>query len=132
MGWEEFTRECHHLGDLIKGDFDITIAVARGGVIPATLLSKQLSIKDMLVFKVRREGDKRIIVGEIMTDLSGKKVLLVEDTLESGASLQAAKKYIEEGGAEVTTACLYTLPQTKFKPDFSLGNVETIPTFPWE
>jgi len=62
---------------------DIVVGIARGGVIPAALLSKALGVKDMFTLKLERENDRRISA-DALPDISGKKILLVEDMLETG------------------------------------------------
>lgn len=132
MSWEAFTSEIKGLGKRINYTPDCIVGIARGGVVPAVLLSKQLNIIDMYVLKVRVEGTKRTIIAEVFTDISKKNVLLVEDMLESGKSMIVVKDYLESKGAEVKTACLYIMPQTKIKPDFYLKVITKKVTFPWE
>ena len=132
MDWDTFTKETRKLGKKITYKSDCIIGIARGGVIPAVLLSKQLKVKDMYVLKVRVEGDERKIMAEIFTDVNGKKVLLVEDMLESGKTLKVVKDYLESKGAKVKTAALYSMPKTMFKPDFYLKEVSKVEHFPWE
>ena len=111
---------------------DIIIGIARGGVIPAVLLSKLLEVKDLYVLKVWREGEERRIIAEIFTNVSGKKVLVVEDMLETGKRLTVAREYLESKGASVQTACFYTMPMTKVQPNFFLREVQEVQRFPWE
>jgi hypoxanthine phosphoribosyltransferase len=132
MNWDEFELEIDRLAKKVTAAPDIIIGIARGGVVPAMLLSKRLRVKDMLVLKVRKEGNERKVVGDIVTDVSGKSVLLVEDMIESGKSLIVAKDYLEKSGATVRTACLYTMPLSEMQPDFFLGQVQEVQEFPWE
>lgn len=132
MTWEEFQNEIKNLAAKIDYVPDVIIGIARGGVIPSVLLSKLLKVKDMYVLKVRKEGEQRLVMAEIFTDVSNKKVLLIEDMLESGKSLVVAKAYLESKGASVKTACLYTMPITETKPDYSLKEVDEVAHFPWD
>ncbi len=132
MNWDEFDKEVRELGRRIDYTPDAVIGIARGGVVPAVLLSKFLKVKDMYVLKVRREGTERRIMAEIVPDVGGMRVLLVEDMLETGKSLVVAKEYLEKKGAEVKTACLYTMPISEIRPDFSLREVAEVVPFPWE
>jgi hypoxanthine phosphoribosyltransferase len=81
---------------------------------------------------VKKVGDKRKVTNDIIIDINGKYVLLVEDMLETGKSLIIAKQYLEQKGAIVRTVCLYTMPISEVTPDFSLKKVESIEKFPWE
>jgi hypoxanthine phosphoribosyltransferase len=132
MNWEEFDREVRSLAKKIEYAPDVVIGIARGGVIPAVLLARSLKVKDMYALKVRREGDERTVIAETIPDVMGLKILLVEDTIETGRSLIAAKQYLESKGAEVRTACLYTTPISEIEPDYTLREVPKVMLFPWE
>jgi hypoxanthine phosphoribosyltransferase len=132
MDWKKFDKEIRTLGSRIDWKPDAVVGIVRGGVIPATVLANILKVKKFYVLKVRHVGDGRKVKGDFAPDVSGKKILLVEDMLETGKSLIAAKKYLEEKGAEVKTVCLYTMPKSEIVPDFSLKQVPTVVPFPWE
>jgi len=132
MNWNEFDQEIRGLGKIIDYIPDVVIGIARGGVVPAVLLSKYLKVKDMYVLKVRREGNDRRIMAETVPDVSHLKILLVEDMIETGKSLIIAKEYLESKGAKVKTACLYTMPMSEIIPDYFLKEVPTPLPFPWE
>ena len=132
MDWDTFTKETKKLSKKIDYRPDCIVGIARGGVIPAVLLSKQLDIKDMYVLKVRVDGKKREIAAEVFTDMSDKKVLVVEDMLVSGKSMLVVKKYLKSKGARVRTACLYIMPETEVKPEYYLKEIGEVERFPWE
>jgi hypoxanthine phosphoribosyltransferase len=100
--------------------------------VPARLLARELGVKDMYCLTVKKRGDERHVTTDITDDISGKHVLLVEDMLESGKSLAMAREYLGDKGASVKTACLYTMPATECKPDYSLREVDEVVEFPWE
>jgi hypoxanthine phosphoribosyltransferase len=131
MTWEACIADIQKLKNQFDVEFDIIVGVARGGTIPSALLAKMLNIKDTVSLKVHRENKNRWMFGDINEDITGKKILLVEDALETGNSLLFAKEYLENKGALVKSACLYKLPDTIIDPDYCLETVETIPTFPW-
>src|SRR3989338_2737349 len=101
MDWELFIREIEALSEKVDFRPDIIIGIARGGVIPARLLSTHLQVKEMHCLTVKKISGGRKIATEILENLEHKKVLLIEDMLESGKSLEAAKGYLESKGAEV-------------------------------
>lgn len=132
MNWNEFDQDIRSLAKKINYTPDIVIGIARGGVVPAVLLSKSLKVKDMYVLKVRREGGERRIIAEIVSDVANQKILLVEDMIETGKSLIVTKEYLESRGADVKTACLYTMPISEITPVYSLKEVPGVIPFPWE
>jgi uncharacterized protein len=131
MDWHAFEKEVKDLSTKINYHPDIIIGITRGGIIPARLLSSYLKVKDMHCISVRKIGEERVVT-EIYDNLKSKKVLLVEDMLETGRSLIIAKKYLEYKGAKVKTACLYVMPISKITPDFFLRQVKRVEKFPWE
>ncbi|MCK5234489.1 MAG: hypothetical protein KAJ20_00405 [Candidatus Aenigmarchaeota archaeon] len=111
---------------------DMIIGILRGGAIPARYLSTALDVKKMSAIEVVKDGEGRRVVAAPTYDLDGLEILLVEDMLESGKSLDVGEKYLESKGAIVTTACFYIMPQTVIKPDFYLEEIEDVVNFPWE
>eukprot|EP00729_Bicosta_minor_P025628 gene25628-11362_t len=97
------------------------------------LLSTALKVKEMYCINVKKVGGgERKVLTEILEDLAGKKLLLVEDMLETGRSLAVAKAHLEAKGATVQTACLYTMPHTEVPVDYSVKQVTEVIPFPWE
>ena len=111
---------------------DMIIGILRGGAIPARYLSKALDVKKMSAIEVIKDGEGRRVVAAPTYDLEGLKILLVEDMLESGKSLDVGEKYLESKGAIVKTACFYIMPQSEIEPDFYLEEIEDVVDFPWE
>ena len=131
MDWNEFEKETRKLANMIDYKPDMIVGIARGGVIPATLLAKMLEVADVYIIKMHRDGNERLISADIFTDIDKKNILLVEDMIETGKSLIAGKKFLEERGASVRTACLYTMPMSEIQPDYFLRQENRIAQFPW-
>ncbi|MBI2623649.1 MAG: hypothetical protein HYW65_03690 [Candidatus Liptonbacteria bacterium] len=132
MSWDEFDKEIRALAEKVDYTPDMIVGVVRGGLVPARLLSTLLSVPQMRCITMARNGGTREILDELGGDIAGKKVLVVEDMIESGKSLAAAKKYLELNGAVVKTACLYTMPTSEMTPDYFLREVPEVMQFPWE
>lgn len=132
MQWLELEQEIKLLSQKITEKPDILIGIVRGGLVPARLLSSLLHVKKMHCLSVEKMNDERKVVTEITEDLHGKHIVLIEDILETGKSLNVAKVYLESKGAIIKTACLYTLPTTQFKPDYFLRKIPEVIQFPWE
>lgn len=132
MTWPQFEAEVKKLAARIHMRPDVVIGIVRGGIIPARLLSSELNIKNMYCLTVKKRGKDREVTNNILENLNTKKILLVEDMLETGKSLITAKAYLEEKGARVKTACLYTMPISKITPDYFLKEIREVVRFPWE
>lgn len=132
LSWQDIEQEIAELAKAVNTHPDVIVGVVRGGVIPARLMAGKLSIKEMYCLTVRKDGTRREVVNEILTDLKNKKVLLIEDVLESGKSLTIAQEYLEGLGARVETLAMYTTPETEIKPDYFIKQLQEVPDFPWE
>ena len=137
MTWNEFIEYVQSVGNRInESGFkpDIIIAIARGGWIPARFLSDSLHVKNMGSIGIKYEDVSRtnlITYSTPSLPQNCKKILLVEDMLESGNSIKWANEYYTNLGYEVMTACLFIIDETKFIPDFYLA-VTDKQKFPWE
>lgn len=131
MDWQETENQIQLLVSKITDEPDVIVAVVRGGLVPARLIAKIMGVKDMYSLTVKKDGLIRKVTSSINENLSGKNVLLVEDALESGASLVTAKEYLESIGAIVKTTSLYIQTDSKTKPDYYLSEKDELPIFPW-
>ena len=126
----------------IQGDGykpDIIIGIARGGLVPARILSDLLEVPDLATIQIEYYADiaqtkqEPILKRSLHTQLTGKKALLVDDVSDSGKSLQLAKNHLQQQGAkEIKTATLYAKPQTITKPDYCEKQTSHWIVFPWD
>jgi hypothetical protein len=66
-------------------------------------------------------------------DIKGKRVLLVDDIADTGTSLLAAKKHMEEKGASaVRIACIHRKPGSALEPDYYVMTSGAWIVYPWE
>lgn len=119
---------------------DVIIGLARGGFVPSRNLSDLLGVKDLISLKIGHWGEVATKDGKaelkypIKFDLTGKKVLIVDDITDTGESMIVARDYIQSlGPSEIKTAVLMHINHSKFTPDFYAEDVEdwTWFIFPW-
>lgn len=132
MTWKYLQQETKNLRDKIDYLPETIVAVARGGVIPARLLATQLKVQEMYFISLKKIGNTKKVTSEIKENIKNRKILLVEDSLETGKTLVLVKEYLEKKGAKVKTACFYFSEQSEIIPDYYLRQVNKIPKFPWE
>ena len=126
----------------IQGDGykpDIIIGIARGGLVPARILSDLLETPELAIIQIEyyvniaQPRQEPILKQGISTPLTGKKTLLVDDISDTGKSLQLAKNHLQQQGAkEIKTATLYAKPQTITKPDYYEKQTSHWIVFPWD
>ena len=118
---------------------DIIVAISRGGLVPARLLSDSLNVPILYTIRIsfyssvgiRKE--KPEVTQPLDVDIKGKKVLIVDDISDSGKSLVLAKEYVDslEAG-ETKTATIHYKPTSVFKPDFFSKTTNAWVVYPWE
>ena len=86
--------------------FDLIVAIANGGIVPAALLNQKLGL-DLQLLKLnlrdsqqRQLYDKPRLLEQINFDVQGKTILLVEDRVKTGNTLNFAKDLLLEAGAK--------------------------------
>lgn len=109
--------------------FDTIVAIANGGIIPAAILNQRLNI-DIQLLKInlrdpdqKPKYDRPKLVSPIDFEYQGKKILLVEDRIKTGATVQFAIDLLHDAGQIKTFA-------VNGKADYSLYD-EPCFRFPW-
>ena len=153
----EFSMGCHNLAEKVKLDYmpDVIVAIAKGGSTMGELMATILDIP-LIHITIRRDininrmyNHDAILIRWIMSiyhhylfqtqkpkillgteiNIAGKKVLIVDDTLHTGATVDIAVSYLKDkGSSDIKIASLAYV--SKRKPDFSVlpkGNY----CFPW-
>lgn len=137
--WKELTRDCLFLSKKLKSKkFDCLVAVSRGGLIPATILSYLLDIKKIYVigYNYYLEPGIRGKLKQISSPgnkISGCRVLLVDEKADTGETLLAAVNFLKKRKNNVTSVALHYEPESKIKPDCfarQLKNVWIV--YPWD
>ena len=85
--------------------FDLIVAIANGGIIPAAIINQQLQIEmQLLRINLRNpqhqpKYDSPQLLSPIDFDYKGKTILLVDDRVKTGSTLQLATHLLQ--GAKV-------------------------------
>lgn len=125
--WEEIADKIRTIE--FAETFDMIVAIANGGIIPAALLNQRLQAPVVLLkLSFRNAAQKPIydtprLLEELNFDVTGKTILLVEDRVKTGATLQYAVQLLS-GAAVVKTFAV------NGKADYPLFD-ETCFKFPW-
>ncbi|MGC8961100.1 MAG: phosphoribosyltransferase, partial [Candidatus Bathyarchaeia archaeon] len=117
VGWEQMYGMCIELAEKIKGEGfnpDLIVGVARGGWIPARILSDFLHNPNLTSIRVEFYEDVGVtgreprITQQLPIPVKGRKVLIVDDVSDTGRSLLTVYEHIRSAGAEsVKTATLH-------------------------
>ena len=118
LDFDEVKIQAQQLAEAIRrSGFNPTyiVGLARGGWIPARLLSDCLGVKKLLSFGVTYADSTRSqLTAYSLPEPFPKadKVLLVEDCLESGKSLELAVELFRAEGNTVRSACFFITKKT--------------------
>lgn len=94
---------------MFKEPFNLIVAIANGGIIPAALLNQRLQVElQLLKINLRNARQQPIydtpqLISPIEFDYKGRSILLVEDRVKTGATLLFAKKLLEKDAQIVKT-----------------------------
>jgi hypoxanthine phosphoribosyltransferase len=143
MSWSRFNALSARLAGLIRRSGlkpEMLVAVGRGGYLPARLLSDFLDIMDLATFRIEHyHGSHKealaLVRHPLSLDLTGKRVLLVDDVSDSGDTFEVALDHVAQHGppAELRTAVLDHKITSSYVPDYYARTIHTWRwiTYPW-
>ena len=113
----------------IQETFDIIVAIANGGIIPAGILNQRLNI-DFQTIKINLRDsaqqpkyDAPVLLSPVDFEFAGKRILLVDDRIKTGSTIKLAKEILKEAALIKTFA-------VNGNADYALYN-ESCFRFPW-
>ncbi len=140
--WNEIYDGCIELADQIKKSGfnpEIIVGVARGGWIPARILSDLLgntyvaSMKVEFYKGVAETAVKPVVSQQVSTSVAGKRVLVVDDVADTGESLMTVRQnLLGRGASEVKIATLHYKPKSIVRPDFYARETSAWIVYPHE
>jgi hypoxanthine phosphoribosyltransferase len=128
VSWETFNALSLQLARRLRGDHfqpELIVAIARGGYLPARILSDYLDVFDLASVKVEHyRGVHKEAIARVRYPLTaaitGRRVLLVDDVSDSGDSFEVALHHLRRHGepAALRTAALHHKQVSTFVPDY--------------
>lgn len=113
----------------IGEEFDMIVAIANGGLVPAGILNQRLQT-NVHILKINFKDDFQQprydaprLLQPIDFDFKGKRILLVDDRIKSGSTIRLAKELLKEAAVVKTFA-------VNGNADYALYN-ESCFRFPW-
>ena len=144
LGWEDITAMVRGVLEELKTfEFDAILAVSRGGLIPACLISEATGLRNILVAavmfytEVEQTLDEPVFL-QFPEDaiLYGKKILIVDDVWDSGKPAVAVRRRVARAGGKPTLACLHFKPaNNQFAgqgPDVYARETSAWIVYPWD
>ncbi|EAZ92826.1 phosphoribosyltransferase [Crocosphaera chwakensis] len=142
VSWEEYHQHIETLAVKIyqsQWQFDQIVCIAKGGLRVGDILSRLYDIPLAIAAAASYGGEdnrsrEELIIGQhlAMTDEQlGSRVLLVDDLVDSGVSLQAVSQWLHDYASpiqELRTAVIWYKSCSQFQPDYY---VEYLSNNPW-
>lgn len=144
LSWNTIEDLVKRVMEQVKGrEYDALLAITRGGMIPACLLSEQLNMRNILVASVmfytgvEKTLDRPVFL-EFPQDplLKDKRILVIDDIWDSGKTVMAVKNRILTVDGRPEVAVLHYKPrQSRFpdeRPDYFGVETDEWIVYPWE
>lgn len=107
ISWKEITDIINYMGSNIEKTYkpEIIISIVRGGMIPSVILAHTLNVRNVENIKsietlndeINAIKQEPIIDTNInLSNIKGKKVLIVDDILGSGATIKKIKEEVKK------------------------------------
>jgi hypoxanthine phosphoribosyltransferase len=141
LSWDQCQEHCFSIYQkVIASGYqpDVIIGLARGGWIPARILSdffsKDLSTMRIVFYRGIEEREDAPRLTQPLSAYEGwKHPLVVDDIVDTGKSLGLALEHLKSFDfEEIKSACLHVKPQAEPKPDYYLKETEAWVVYPWE
>ncbi|MHA2313671.1 MAG: phosphoribosyltransferase [Candidatus Hermodarchaeia archaeon] len=144
LSWEKFGQIILQMAKEIQTDFKFTVIVGIGksGNIPASILAKRLKINafySIIVSLYNEEKPPRQIYQQpqilfsSIEALKGKNVLIVDDFVNTGATLKMVLQQVANVGAkEVRSAVVGLRLDASYKPEYFGMTFKGCLWFPWD
>jgi hypoxanthine phosphoribosyltransferase len=134
IDWPLFGELCRALALKVAREYDpeLIVGIAKAGVIPGAVIASTLEREFSSMTVTRRTvGGMPVLVSGPPPNLSGRRVLLVDETCDSGNTLKLALNEIRQlGPAEVRTAVSFKTGP--YQPDFFSFETEKAIILPWD
>ena len=112
-----------------EDEFDIIVAIANGGIVPAGIINQRLQ-KEVHLLKINLRDeyqhpkyDQPKLLAPIDFDFRNKRILLVDDRIKTGSTIMLAKELMQDARMIKTFA-------VNGNADYALFD-ETCFKFPW-
>ncbi|MBF0306980.1 MAG: xanthine phosphoribosyltransferase [Alphaproteobacteria bacterium] len=134
IGWDRIHQDSRRLAAMLRprGPFRGIVAVARGGLVPAAVLSRELDLRLVETVCVASYDDRRQGSVTVLKSLAGdgEGWLVVDDLVDSGTTAGTVRRMLPRA----LFACVYAKPEGRRQADVYAVDVEQDVwlVFPWD
>lgn len=140
VSWDQFHRDARALAWRLSGagPFEAIVCITRGGLVPAAVVARELNVRLIETICVAsyhdysRQGELSVLKGvsESILKLEGKRVLIVDDLVDTGKTAKVVRSVLPEAHF----ATVYAKPMGRPMVDTFITEVsqDTWIYFPWD
>jgi len=140
LSWVQFYKDCLYLGKKIKESkikIDKLIAISRGGLVPARILSDFLTLPVSNIIISSYINLKQLKEPEIIevteVNLKSKSILIVDEVSDTGKTFIRTLNYFKKKSVKnIFTCAPYIKPRTRFVPNFYQRTINAWIVFPYD
>ena len=142
LSWDALDELVERLAGETGREFDLVVAITRGGLVPAGMLAYRLDLREILVAGAefyRSEGGthERPLIGHVPDRdvLADRRVLVVDEVWETGETMTEVITRLRDAGADVTTAVIHYKPgrsRVAAVPDHFAATTDDWITYPYK
>lgn len=140
--WDDIDEMVGSLADAVGDQFDVMLAITRGGLVPAGMLAYRLGLRNILVAAVVFYDDagqpaEQPTFFQFPADplLHGQRVLVVDEVWDTGTTIAAVVERVLLAGGRPTTAVLHYKParsQVPLVPDHFVAATDAWVVYPFK
>ena len=140
MSWEQFHRDCRALAWRLSelGPFSGMVAVTRGGLVPAAIVARELSIRIIETVSIASYHDEQVQgaahvlkpMAPTFVETDGTGLLVIDDLVDTGQTARTVRTRLPKAHF----ACVYAKPAGRPLIDTFITEVpqDTWIYFPWD
>src|SRR5262249_8089324 len=102
VSWDQFHRDARALAWRLadSGPFDAIVAIARGGLVPAAIVARELGIRlidtvCVASYDYNKRGEVRLLKNA-GSELAGQRLLIVDDLVDTGNTARLVRDLLPQ------------------------------------
>ncbi|HHV79845.1 MAG TPA: phosphoribosyltransferase [Firmicutes bacterium] len=138
VSWDDIMEFCRGLALTLDKEYspDLILGIAMGGVIPAAIIAMALRT-DFYPIKITRRrknllmSSKPHLLTPLPEEISGRRVLIVDDVAVTGETILLALKEAQKKGARKVKTCAFHIQPGGFRPTYWGIESDGVVILPW-
>jgi hypoxanthine phosphoribosyltransferase len=142
LAWDDIDELVARLVVRLPRDYDLLLAITRGGMVPACLISERLDLRNIIAAAVMfytavgQTLDEPVFL-EYPADslLLDRRVLIVDDVWETGKTAVAVRNRVRRAGGRPEIAVLHYKPGRSAyseRPEYYAETTDDWIVYPWD